>query len=315
MIVILEGADGGGKTTLAETLRQRLQKEKMTHVVKHGPYKGMNTEDLCRTYFRGITQALTYDDHVIMDRSWLSEPIYGNVYRNGENRIDMPRRRMLERAALARGVVVIHCQPDFEVCMQTFKSRIADEYLDNIKQLEQVYEGYSTLPMDTSLPVITYDYTKDDIEELFIKLATKSITNKSSGGGAFAEGNTLMLCDKGPRTNVRSTAAVVPFINFLDNDGPSRMLAETLERENVPETSLYWVNTQTYQGTPMDAGFIKQLKPSRIYALGNNAYAWALNNAVPVIKLPPPLYHMQHYPDQPYLITELDRGNYDSQRA
>ena len=313
MIVILEGADGGGKTTLSETLRQRLQKDKMTHVVKHGPYKGMNTEDLCRTYFRGMTAALTYDDHVIMDRSWLSEPIYGNAYRNGDNRIDMPRRRMLERAALARGVVVIHCQPDFEVCMKAFKDRIADEYLDNIKQLEQVYEGYSTLPMDTSLPVITYDYTKDDIEELFIKLATKTMTNKSSGGGAFVEGNTLMLCDKGPRTNVKSTAAVVPFINFLDNDGPSRMLAETLERENVPETGLYWVNTQTYQGTPMDSSFIKQLKPKRIYALGNNAYTWALNNEVPVIKLPPPLYHMQHYPDQPYLITEADYGNADSQ--
>ncbi len=98
-----------------------------------GPYKGMNTEDLCRTYFRGMTAALTYDDHVIMDRSWLSEPIYGSVYRKGDNRIDMPRRRMLERAALARGVVVIHCQPDFEVCMQTFKDRIEDEYLDNIK--------------------------------------------------------------------------------------------------------------------------------------------------------------------------------------
>jgi thymidylate kinase len=313
MIVILEGADGGGKTTLSETLRQRLQKEKMTHVVKHGPYKGMNTEDLCRTYFRGMTAALTYDDHVIMDRSWLSEPIYGSVYRKGDNRIDMPRRRMLERAALARGVVVIHCQPDFEVCMKTFKDRIEDEYLDNIKQLEQVYEGYSSLPMDTALPVITYDYTKDDIEELFIKLATKTMTNKSSGGGAFVEGNTLMLCDKGPRTNVKASAAVVPFINFLDNDGPSRMLAETLERENVPETGLYWVNTQTYQGTPMDSNFIKQLKPKRIYALGNNAYTWALNNEVPVIKLPPPLYHMQHYPDQPYLITEADYGNADSQ--
>jgi hypothetical protein len=260
-----------------------------------------------------MTAALTYDDHVIMDRSWLSEPIYGDVYRKGENRIDMPRRRMLERAALARGVVVVHCQPDFEVCMKTFKDRIEDEYLDNIKQLEQVYEGYASLPMDTSLPVITYDYTKDDIEELFIKLATKTMTNKSSGGGAFVEGNTLMLCDKGPRTNVKSTAAVVPFINFLDNDGPSRMLAETLERENVPETGLYWVNTQTYQGTPMDSSFIKQLKPKRIYALGNNAYTWALNNEVPVIKLPPPLYHMQHYPDQPYLITEADYGNADSQ--
>ena len=37
MIVILEGPDGAGKTTLAEALRQRLQGDRMTHVVKHGP--------------------------------------------------------------------------------------------------------------------------------------------------------------------------------------------------------------------------------------------------------------------------------------
>ena len=107
MIIILEGPDGGGKTTLAETLRAQLQSNGMTHVIKHGPYKGVQSEDLCKIFFRSMSQALTYDDHVIMDRSWLSEPIYGNVYRKGENRVDMPRRRMLERVALSRGAVVV----------------------------------------------------------------------------------------------------------------------------------------------------------------------------------------------------------------
>ena len=32
MIVILEGPDGAGKTTLAERLRAEFQKERMTHV-------------------------------------------------------------------------------------------------------------------------------------------------------------------------------------------------------------------------------------------------------------------------------------------
>jgi hypothetical protein len=89
------------------------------------------------------------------------------------------------------------------------------------------------------------------------------------------------------------------------------MLTETLEREGIPESSVYWANTQTYQGTPVDVQFIKQLQPSKIFALGNNAYTWALNNNVQAYKLPPPLHHMQNYPNQPYHIMESDYGNAD----
>lgn len=309
MIVILEGPDGGGKTTLAEQLRHVLQERTMVHSIKHGPYKGVDSEQLCKIYFRSMSQALTYDDTVILDRAWLSEPIYGEVYRNGADRVDTPRRRMLERVALSRGAVVVHCQPDIEVCLKTFKSRMDDEYLDNTEQLEAVYHGYETLPQRTCLPVIPYDYERDTLEGLLHKLMDRSTQNPAAGGGCFKKDNILMLCDRGPRTNVRASAAVVPFINFLDNDGPSRMLAETLEREGIPESSVYWANTQTYQGTPTDAQFIKQLQPSKIFALGNNAYTWALNNGVQVYKLPPPLYHMQNYPNQPYHIMESDYGN------
>lgn len=309
MIIILEGPDGGGKTTLAEALRQRLTNDRMTHVIKHGPYKGVQSEDLCKIYFRSMTAALTYDDHVIMDRSWLSEPVYGYVYRGGQNRVDIPRRRMLERVALSRGAIVIQCQPDFEVCADTFLERSDEEYLDTVEQLKRVYNEYEQLKQYTCLPIIHYDYKTDALEDLVAQLDDKSYINKHSGGGCFKEGNILMLCDKGPRTNVRASAAVVPFINFQDNDGPSRMLAETLEREGITENQVYWMNTQTYQGVPTNPDFIKELKPTRIFALGNNAYTWALNNEVRAHKLPPPLYHMQNFPNQPYHITEADYGN------
>jgi thymidylate kinase len=311
MIIILEGPDGAGKTTLAETLRQRLQSDHMTQIVKHGPYTNLVAEELCKIYFRSMTQALTYNDHVIMDRSWLSEPVYGSVYRGGANRVDMPRKRMLERVALARGAVVVQCQPSFDLCATTFASRSEDEYLDTIKQLRQVYDEYETLKLHTDLPVVHYDYQYDEVDDLMEKINTASTKNGSDGGGTFKEGNYLMLCDRGPRTNVRHGAAVVPFINFLDNDGPSRMLAETLDREGIPESQCYWVNTQTFQGTPTNPAFIRELKPSRIFALGNNAFTWALNNSVQAHKLPPPLYHMQNYPNQPYHITEADYGNED----
>jgi len=303
MLIILEGPDGGGKSTLAEKLRLHLRhKQGIQHMVKHGPYTGVDAEHLCRIYFRSMSPALSFDDTVVMDRSWLSEPIYGDAYRNGVSRVDMPRRRMLERTALSRGAVVVLCQPDFDVCADAFSKR--PEYLDTVDQLRDVYQAYETLDLQTHLPVIHYDYIHDDVEELFLKIAAASIQNHASGGGAFRCGNILMLCDKGPQTNVKSSAVVVPFVNFLDNDGPSRMLAQALEQEGITERMLYWINTQTSQGMPADTGFIDKLKPSRIFALGNNAYTWALNNSIKAIKLPPPLHHMQNYPDQPYHIME-----------
>ena len=280
MIIILEGPDGAGKTTLAEALRQRLQQSHMTQIVKHGPYTNLVPEELCKIFFRSMTQALTYNDHVIMDRSCLL-------------------------------LSTLHCQPSFDLCAATFTSRSDDEYLDNVDQLRQVYDEYESLKLHTSLPVIHYDYQYDEVDDLLAKVKAASIENGAEGGGAFKEGNYLILCDRGPRTNVRPGAAVVPFINFLDNDGPSRMLAEALEREGVPESKCYWVNTQTFQGVPTNPAFVRELKPSRVFALGNNAYTWALNNSVQAHKLPPPLYHMQNYPNQPYHITEADYGNDD----
>jgi len=311
MIIILEGPDGAGKSALCDELRLVLSKDRLTHIFRHGPYKDISAEDLCKIYFRSMSQALTYDDHVILDRSWLSEPIYGEVYRNGESRVDMQRQRMLERCALSRGAVLVRAQPELDVCITNFLSRKDMEYLDNTQQLTNVYDRYERLVVDrqTDLPVVHYDYKQHSIGNVWGRIIDASTPNKAAGGGSFAKGNILMLCDKGPRTNVRASAAVVPFINFLDNDGPSRMLAETLEREGIPESQLYWINTQSHLGKPTDSNFTYLLEPSKVFALGNNAYTWALNNHIKAFKLPPPLYHMQNFPNQPYLITEADYGN------
>ena len=310
MIIILEGPDGGGKTTLSEYIRQHMSDGRMTHVIKHGPYTGLTSEELCKTFFRSMSAAITYNDHIIMDRSWLSEPIYGQVYRNGLNRVDVQRRRMLERVALSRGAVVIQCQPEFDVCCSAFLSRQNQEYLDTPEQLQEVYNAYETLGMQTHLPVIHYDYTQDNPDDILAKALRVSIENFHTGGGSFRQGNYLFLCDKGPQANMKNNTVIVPFINFNDTDGPSRMLAATLEKEGVAESDCYWANTQLPNGKPATTEFIAKLKPKKIFAIGNNAYSWSLKNGIKAQKLPPPLFHMHNFPDQPYNITQADYGNF-----
>ena len=123
MIVILEGPDGAGKTTLAKQLHTWLSASDDCAIVHHGPYEGVVSSELARIYFSSLLNALTYNKHVILDRAWYSEPIYAAEYRKVQSRISIAQRRMLERCALSRQGVVIYCNAPLDACAQVFSTR------------------------------------------------------------------------------------------------------------------------------------------------------------------------------------------------
>src|SRR5688572_9672687 len=92
-LYILEGPDGGGKTTLGATLSSRLG----VQVSNHGPYKG--EDRIWQHYMKSMLPACIGLRNVIMDRCWIAEPIYGEVYRKGLNRIRPWQERALEHIA------------------------------------------------------------------------------------------------------------------------------------------------------------------------------------------------------------------------
>lgn len=80
-IFILEGPDGGGKTTLARTLQAKLG----AHYI-HSTYKFKG--HMYAYHWAQLRKAvrLAQTKPVIMDRWWPSEIVYGNTYRNGPER-------------------------------------------------------------------------------------------------------------------------------------------------------------------------------------------------------------------------------------
>jgi len=110
-IIILEGPDGAGKTTLARQVMERYEKETgVTPCYMHGrprrnvwPWYVASLRRAARESLRRL---------VVVDRHWVSECIYGTVLRNGP--AFGANARALHRHWLHLGAFYVLCAPDAE---------------------------------------------------------------------------------------------------------------------------------------------------------------------------------------------------------
>lgn len=297
-VTIFEGADGAGKTTLIEALGPR----HATAVLNHGPYQ--NETSIAHHYCKSLRAAR--DGPVFLDRSWLAEPIYGRAYRNGQDRVGVAGRRMLDRVALSLGGVVVRCAPAFERCAAAFTRRKAahGEYLDNEAQLRAVYHGYQE-DLRTDLPVVDFNYVVDSAPDLWHRVAAqRSLGNDGPGIGRWAPGEVTLLV--GDRMN-SSGDWDLPFVSF-NRGGCSGWLAEGLEAEGVAERDLYWINSTDLDGRSTDAAFVAALRPRQVIALGANAAKWCEVNKVAHVTVPHPQFWKRFKMREPYPLLGLLQG-------
>lgn len=159
-VTIFEGPDGSGKSTAAK----RYAESTGARLVHCGPYPGID-KGLKHVYLQAMMPALLEYDDIVLDRCWISEPIYGAVFRNGEDRLGFRGRQLLDGiAAMCDGRVVL-CLPPEEVCVANWTQRHAagGEYLNVEAQIRAVWELYKDADL-TSLPVEIFDYTKGFIK-------------------------------------------------------------------------------------------------------------------------------------------------------
>ena len=233
-ITIVEGPDGGGKSTYAE----ELARDTDARLVHCTPFTGVN-RGLARLYVEAMLPALLNYQNVVLDRSWLSEPIYGKAFRKGADRIGRVRRRMLERTAMRCACAVVRCQPAWSVCLKTYRSRKGQEYLETEKQLDVVYHEYCF--METSLPVVEHDYTKGGF---LAKLEPMAIppshpTGSRSAGNFHAP--VVIVGDKFGLVKDCDPLLQLPFVSY-NGSGCSSWLTEKLDEADINEEKLLWVN-------------------------------------------------------------------------
>lgn len=304
-IILLEGADGGGKSTLAAELARRL--DGPTIVAHHGPYVGET--DIWRRYLESMLPAYADLAHVIFDRCWVSEPIYGAAFRDGTNRIAPWQRRMLERVALGRGVTLVYCRPPATVAEAKFAERLGagEEMLESRAQHRRVQRLYdralNAKAGAETLPTIRYDFTRPPpIERLVDRLLDRPL-NFGPGLGRFAP---TSACLVGERPGGFGGHWHLPFVS-LSESGCSAWLATELERAAIPEARLYWVNASD-GFAELDPRLFEYVgAPKKVIALGDAAAAWCLGR-VEHVTVPHPQYWKRFQSKRAYpLLKELKR--------
>jgi hypothetical protein len=150
-ITIFEGPDGVGKTTLAKAFAEATG----ATYVHHGPYPDYTEAMLVSRYRESMAPAVHDLGPIVLDRSWLSEQIYGPMHR-GHNRISMDSRIEIESYGARADPLVVVVNAPWAVVAGNYVARKAEEMVSDIASLREIYDLYAKVVMGTSLPVILH---------------------------------------------------------------------------------------------------------------------------------------------------------------
>ena len=127
-IIIIEGPDGAGKSTLAKSLADRLD---------------MNILKMTANGGQSVTEYLQKlaCDGVIIDRCWVSEQIYSDLF-GREPRIDNDDAEALTEFCGLVGIPIIVLLPPLRVVISRLNER-GDEYADVVcPNIVEIYKRY-----------------------------------------------------------------------------------------------------------------------------------------------------------------------------
>ncbi len=276
-LIILDGPDCCGKTTLAQKFKEKY-KDKCT--VTHLSYRMAGNMGLY--HLAAVLHATRRQpDHFhVLDRSWISEEVYGHVYRAGpENRYF---NRQLHRIILKYSGVYILCIPHdlqqyLDFYTHVYKDR--DEMYDmdeNVPRIwdcfqsiitansEEKLQGYSGFLQSHKTTVepfaaphwMVYDMFNDSPEEmieqsllvqgdLFYRQLPPFNSSKNQNGGGHMYGTKLLLL--GDQVNGKYNRCSYPFV---DMGHCSSFLAQQLDLAGIAEEELLWMNVNTRGGNP-----------------------------------------------------------------
>jgi len=279
---ILEGPDGSGKSMLADALVGAGGALAGAHRVHCGPFPRVG-RGLARLYVEAMLPALLGHRDVVMDRSWLSEPIYAQARRHAPSRLDAVDLRMLERVAARCQTVVVRCLPALDRCLAAYRERRPTEYLKSEAELRAVWDLYAA-GLRTTLPTVTYDFTRglldydtSDAGALSVApsydyavgvIATRPHPLAASSAGHL-DAAALLVGDRLDEIREHDPLLRLPFVG-LSGSGAARWLAAQLERARIPESKLLWACAGEGDGLrPLLAA--PGVRPRIVVALGDAA--------------------------------------------
>jgi len=289
-MIILEGPDCAGKTTLAKIAFNDWS-------YRHqGPYSRDPLVQTITALQRGVNET-------VWDRLHIGEQVYGPIYRDRDTLGDVGRR-MVERYILGRQGVVIFALPDVEMVVQSFRERLGDEMFRHDDWEANVRKQHAKFSLaGTWLPWLAWNYATDDPREIKEQaLRLRPPYNAGPGVGDFTSDGILIIGEQpNPKQQGEFAEMALPFIS---RQGCSPWLAEKMDEGHIPERGMYWVNARDRKGRVTDPDFLERLKPKHVVALGTEAKMWAqMQGLTPEYFVHPSCWMRFHY-QKPYPLID-----------
>lgn len=159
-MIIVEGPDGGGKTTLVRELSREFGLKIHPKGERVEGPDGPPKQDERERVWEAVGQMVTGNRPVeIYDRLFYSELVYGPIWR-GKIELTEDEIRMVQQTLRVFKVPVIFCLPPLGQCIDNARDSTHPKV---IPTLEQVYEEYSYCATGMG---IQYDYTREPFTKL-----------------------------------------------------------------------------------------------------------------------------------------------------
>ena len=275
MMIIIEGPDGAGKTTLANEFVKLGFEYRHEGVPKPGT-------DMFEWYTQQLL-SVELGQNVVFDRLLLSEWVYGHVVRE-RSAITFHQLRLLLRLFYASAGVMIMCSTDEDVIIDNWRKRKGVEYVQQEAQLKAINTRYNSLFTELSPDLEIYNI------KLWAPIEFAAIVRNRYAPIFYRLGGVLGRPKPAYQIVGERSLEERDLVFYSDNKSAG-FLSECLWDAGYKESELSFINAQDHDGMPNDIFYPwRELKRPVVIALGKIAEQTCINQGVPHLALSHPQY-------------------------
>ncbi len=292
-MIIIEGVDKSGKTTLAFELKKKFGLDIKKYGVPDGdPLSGY------------INELQELHRPKIYDRFLYGEYPYSKVKRPDQVFMDTHSFIMLELALLTKPHLVIWANPGIEEIQKNFL-RLGDDYVDDLVELMHIYEHYEKIMHQSMCNVVHYDYRDPGSTEGIFTYAKEQIHwdewrryedwhNNGMYGIGTRYPRYLFIRDRFPFTS-----------RDMMWNYEGKYLIDRIIAAGIPLKHCHFTSTIGKGYEKITLKQITMMNPARVIALGNSAHEFLSyyqddlhELGIEMAKVPSPWWWGRKKPDQ-----------------
>jgi thymidylate kinase len=301
VLVLIEGGEGVGKSTLAAALGDALGPR--ARVVHYGPPERhpLAEYELDMDWYRPCS-----GDHLVLDRGFMSELVYSYRYR-GSSELGPEGEAHIEAYLKSRGGIVVYLYDAAKAVrkrLQETRGTLDEGYATANQDLEHLAVDFSQVIKRSTLPVLQYKFATADLDEIIAEAQQAEASAQKLGPYPSYVGPTcpavLFLGDERPAGR-RASEHAACFAPYADCSG--KYLLATLDQLwdfRYANAGLANAN-ELGDGLP---GLVEALEDPLVVALGAEAHRTCERLGVEHGTAPHPQYVRRFHAYRPKLYLE-----------